>query len=414
MPYRKFVERIDVSGWEVETDKGYRPVRAVGKTVPYEVWEVETEGGRLLRCADTHILFDEGWNEVFAKDLRTGSPATRIWTSSGIEEVKSVRRTGMEEGMYDVEVDSPDHRYVANGLVSHNSIFLCNDAANFMKMGKNVAFITLEMSEKKVIKRIGANLLDIPTREYDAFANDQEKMARRISDFRKRQLTPLGRLFIKEYPTGCCTTIDVENYVRQLEETHGIKIHVVVLDYINIMRNYRNPNSENTYMSVKQLAEDLRGIAVKNNLLIITATQSTRTAFDSSDIVLSQVSESMGLVATSDTVYGIIQDNEMRINNEYLLKILKIRDGAGKNDKMKMIIDYAKMRMKEEGTVISETGTVSGGKPPKPTTVIKAPPKPDEGGETREEGFSRGGFTVTDLRKIRGESGEISQSDLDF
>ena len=420
MREKKFVDKVDVADWLVETDDGFKPVKSVGKTVPYNVWEVKTNTGKTLNCADTHVLFDDKWKEVFAQNLTKGK--SKIKTVDGDETVAKVRKTDMVETMYDLEVDDGKHRYITNGIVSHNSIFLCNDAANFVKMGKNIAFITLEMSEKKVIKRIGANLLDIPIGKYDKFSNDREFMVKRITEFRKRQLTPLGRLFIKEFPTGCCTTIDIENYVRQLEETHGIKIHAVVVDYINIMRNHRNTNSDNTYITIKQLAEDLRAVAVKMNLLVITATQSTRTAFDSNDIVLSQVSESMGLVATSDTVYGIIQDNELKINNEYLLKMLKIRDGYGKNDKIKLNIDYSKQRLTEQGLVIFEDGTTNDVNEMKPTKVIrgKQPSMVSRRSKDADDGsdaFSSEGIhklTPQDMRRLKEQEQELSQSDLDF
>lgn len=420
MSEKKFVDKIDVRDWLVETDDGFKPVKTIGKTIPYNVWNIKTHTGKTLDCADTHVLFNGKWREVLAKDLVKGE--SKLRTVNGLETVTEVRKTDRVENMYDLEVDDDKHRYITNGFVSHNSIFLCNDAANFIKMGKNVAFITLEMSEKKVIKRIGANLLDIPISKYDTLSNDRDYMVKRITEFRRKQLTPLGRLFIKEYPTGCCTTIDIENYIRQLEETHGIKIHAVVIDYINIMRNHRNSNSENTYITIKQLAEDLRAVAVKMNLLVITATQSTRTAFDSNDIVLSQVSESMGLVATSDTVYGIIQDNELKINNEYFLKMLKIRDGFGKNNKLKLNIDYSRQRLTETGVWIHEDGTVNDINEQKPTKVIKVKQqgfgkRRSDNADDGEDAFGSVGIhklTPQDMRRYKEQQEEISQSDLDF
>jgi hypothetical protein len=214
----------------------------------------------------------------------------------------------------------------------------------------------------------------------------------------------------------------LENYVKQLEEIHGIKIHAVVLDYINIMKNHRNSNSDNTYITIKQLAEDLRAVAVKMNLLVITATQSTRTAFDSNDIVLSQVSESMGLVATADTVYGIIQDNELKINNEYFMKILKIRDGYGKNEKIKLNIDYSKQRLTENGMVVLEDGTVKDVDEAKPTKVIKGKQpgtvlRRGKGADDGSDAFSSEGIhrlTPQEMRRLKEQEDEISQSDLDF
>lgn len=426
MDFRKFENKIDVSDWLVETDNGYAPIKTIGKTVPYKVFEIKTNLGKRLRCADTHILFDSEWDEIYAKDLNKDTRPDKVQTVDGVETIESVVETCDVENMFDLEVDSNEHRYYTNGLLSHNSIFLCNDAANFMRAGKNVLFVTCEMSDKKVIKRIGANVLDIDLKDYDSISNDDERMGKRLQEFRRKQLIPLGRLFIKEYPTSCCTTIDLENHIKQIEDTEGFKIHVVVIDYINIMRNYRNPNSENTYMNIKQIAEDLRAIATRRNCLILTATQSTRSAFDSSDITLSQVAESMGLVATADTVYGIIQDDEQKMNYEYFLKMLKIRDGFGKNSKMKLNIDYPKMRLTEDGMIINEDGS-SSLSDSKPTTKIKTkkiePVKKIEPNRDKwethkdvDENFGGGRIKVRDIRELKKEkkSGEPSQGDMPF
>lgn len=354
---RKFEETLDVRDWLVETDKGFSPIKRIGKTIPYDVYKITTSRGRKLLCADTHILYDTEYDEVYAKDLNKGTRPDHIITEDGVEMVTKAVKLGYKCNMYDIEVDDDNHRYYANGFLCHNSIFLCNDAANFMLAGKNVLFITCEMSDKKVIKRIGANLLDISIDEYDRLSLDSEAMAKKIISFRQRQLTPIGRLFVKEYPTSCCTAIDLDNYIKQIEEVQGFKVNVVVIDYINIMRNHRSSDSANTYINIKNLAEDLRAIAVRRNCLVLTATQSNRSAFDSNDITLSQIAESMGLVATADAVFGIIQDNEQKLNYEYYLKILKIRDGFGKNNKILMHIDYKRMRLTEDDVIITEDGT---------------------------------------------------------
>jgi predicted ATP-dependent serine protease len=160
-------------------------------------------------------------------------------------------------------------------------------------------------------------------------------------------LMPPGKLFVKKFPTSQATVIDLENYMLDLEETTGIKIKAVVIDYINILSNYRNPNSENTYMKIKQLAEDLRAMADRNQWLIVTATQIKRGAYNSTDISMEDIAESAGLAHTADMIYAIIQDELMHSEWEYWLKILKIRDGEGKNLKCKFKINYEYMRLNE-------------------------------------------------------------------
>lgn len=226
------------------------------------------------------------------------------------------------------------------------SIFLANDAANAVKMGHNTAVITAEMAAHKFVKRIGSNLLSIPMNEYQDKAKNKDFIKRKLESVGDG-FTPPGQLFIKQFPTSQATVLDIEAYLKQIEEERKIKLGVVVIDYINILANYRNPNSENTYLKIKQIAEDLRAMGVRNNWLIITATQITRSGYNASDITMTDVAESAGLSHTADVMLGIIQDDLMRANNEYWLKILKMRDGEGKGTKCRLVINYNYMRLTE-------------------------------------------------------------------
>jgi archaellum biogenesis ATPase FlaH len=226
------------------------------------------------------------------------------------------------------------------------SIFLANDAANFVKMGTNTVVITAEMAAHKFVKRIGSNLLTIPINDYSEKAKNKEHIKRRLETVGDG-FNPPGQLFIKQFPTSQATVLDIESYVSQIEEERQIKIGAVVVDYINILANYRNPNTENTYMKIKQIAEDLRAMGIRNNWLIVTATQITRSGYNSSDITMTDIAESAGLSHTADVMLGIIQDDLMKANLEYWLKILKIRDGEGKGTKCKLDIDYTYMRLIE-------------------------------------------------------------------
>ena len=241
------------------------------------------------------------------------------------------------------------------------SVFLCNDAAEFVRRGKNVLYITCEMSAAKVNRRIGANLFDITLEEYDKMVEDPSKVKKKLNNLTTMSMMPLGKLFVKEFPTGQGTVLDVERYIKDIEEKQKFKVDVVIIDYINIMCNYRLPNSESTYLKIKQIAEDLRGVAVKYNLSIITATQCGRNALDKSDINMEDVAESMGLLHTVDTCFGIIQTELMRAGEEneegiyvpyYYLKILKIREGEGRDTKFRVDANYNKMKLFERDGVI--------------------------------------------------------------
>ena len=363
----KFVDiHDDYSDWEIETDKGWSDITCVGKTIEYEVWEVKTKSGKILQCADNHILFDDSFSEIFAKDLNKDYRPDKIWIkgedgSLVLDTVISVKNLGYSENMYDVQIADKNHRYYTNDILSHNSIFLCNDAAYFVRAGKNVLFITCEMAKEKVTRRISANLFDMKLEDYDILVESPEKVRKKLNNFYNMNGFPPGKLRIKELPTGQGTVFDVEKLIKEVEDTFKYKVDVVLIDYINIMSNYRQPNSENTYLKIKSLAEDLRGLAVKYDLIVDTASQIGRSALNESDIDITDVSESMGLIHTVDSCIGVIQTEDMRVGdlNEdgiavpyYWLKVLKIREGEGKDTKFRVDINYNKMKLIERSDVI--------------------------------------------------------------
>jgi KaiC/GvpD/RAD55 family RecA-like ATPase len=236
------------------------------------------------------------------------------------------------------------------------SLWLGNIASQAVKGGHNVAVISLEMNDRKYVKRLGANLLGIPVNAYSDIVEDQVKLKKKIQSLTYDNLKVPGRLFVKEFPTSQASALDVERYLKKVEEHNGIKFKVVVIDYINIMKNWRNPNSENTYMKIKQLAEDIRGMAMANEWAIITATQTKQSDFDSTDLSINSAAESSGLVATVDGLFGIIQDPMMYANREYKLKLIANRDDGYKNAYKMFDVDYTYMRISENSIPMHTEG----------------------------------------------------------
>lgn len=227
------------------------------------------------------------------------------------------------------------------------SLLLCVDAADYMKMGKDVLYISLEMNAQKVNKRIGANVLNIDVNKYDQLSSDSDYMAKKISDFKNSHLTDLGSITVKKYPTSTATVDDIDNYIGKVEDNLGKKFDVVCIDYINILKDRRNPNTENTYIKIKNLCEDLRALAERRNFVCLTATQTGKQGFESSDLKLSDIAESAGLAATADNIIAIIQTPEMNLNKFYWLKLIKVRDGSGKNKRCKFNVNYNYMQLYE-------------------------------------------------------------------
>lgn len=351
-PYKKFVETFTFGDsseeYEVLTDTGWSDIKAIGKTILYEAWKLVTTTYE-LKAADNHIVFRKKANglfeEAFLNELCINDV---ILTKSGEEKVISIGPTGYFENMFDLQLADDNRRYYTDGILSHNSIWLANMAASAVKLGYNTAVISLEMRDRKVIKRLGANMLGITMREYQKTADDQLGLKRKISTIGYDSLQTPGRLWVKEFPTSSAGVPDIERWLQKMEELKGVKFKVIVLDYINILKNWRNPNTENMYMKIKQIAEDLRAMAMRNDWAIITATQVNRSGFGSTDLSINNISESAALGHTVDAMFGIIQDEIMHANREYILKLLANRDDGHKNSRRKFLINYDYMFLSED------------------------------------------------------------------
>ena len=236
---------------------------------------------------------------------------------------------------------------------SGKSLWMQNLCAASVKHGENNAYISLELPEEMIHNRIGANMFNIPSADYEKYAEDEESMKQRITLFKKSCLIPPGQLIVKSFPTSTLSVIELESYLLAKEEelsteTKKFKFKNVFVDYINIMKNYRNPNSENTYMKIKQLAEDLKAMGIKNGWAIITATQTTRSQYDTNDMSGNQVSESVGLGATVDAMFGIIADALMKAQGKYFLKCLYDRVAPEDNKRKLFNLDKTYLRITED------------------------------------------------------------------
>lgn len=236
------------------------------------------------------------------------------------------------------------------------SIWLCNIAKWYMDNGSNVVYVSAEMGKHKVLRRIGSNMFGIENKEYFIKMSDKEFAKNKIKEYKQRvgglfeisNEKKIGELFIEEFPTSQLTIPQLQSYiVDKIEKKRKIKIDVVIIDYINLLSNYRNPNSENTYMKIKQLAEDMRGMARRHEWGIHTATQLKRDAYNSTDFNLEDAAESAALGHTVDFAYGIIQDTLMHSNRKYKIKVLKNRDEGYKYSSQTFDINYDIMRLEQ-------------------------------------------------------------------
>ena len=223
------------------------------------------------------------------------------------------------------------------------SLFMCHQAASCLMMNKNVLYITMEMSEERIAERIDANLLDVTMEELSVLPKTayDKKM-----DRLKKKCT--GKLIVKEYPTASANANHFRHLLQELRTKKNFKADVIYIDYLNICSSFRIRGGTNagSYAIVKAIAEELRGLAVEFNVPIISATQTNRTGFSSSDIGLEDTSESFGLPATADFMVAISQTEELEALNQYMIKQLKNRYAdPGFHRRFVVGVDKSKMRL---------------------------------------------------------------------
>ena len=223
------------------------------------------------------------------------------------------------------------------------SLFMCHFASSVLLQGKNVLYITLEMAEEKIAERIDANLLNTAIQNLSDLPKPMfDKKVAKIS--KKTQ----GTLIIKEYPTASAHSGHFKALLNELALKKSFKPDIIFVDYLNICASsrYRANTSINSYSYIKAIAEELRGLAVEANVPILSATQTTRSGFASSDVDLTDTSESFGLPATADLMFALISTEELEGLNQIMVKQLKNRYNDPTIYKRFIIgIDRAKMRL---------------------------------------------------------------------
>jgi replicative DNA helicase len=223
------------------------------------------------------------------------------------------------------------------------SLFMCHFASSVLLQGKNVLYITMEMAEEKIAERIDANLLNVNIQDLtDLPKNMFENKVTNLS--KKTQ----GSIIIKEYPTASAHSGHFKSLLNELALKKSFRPDIIFIDYLNICASsrYRGNSTVNSYSYIKAIAEELRGLAVEANVPIVSATQTTRSGYGSSDVELTDTSESFGLPATADLMFALISTDDLEGLGQILVKQLKNRYNDPTIHKRFVVgIDRAKMRL---------------------------------------------------------------------
>jgi len=222
------------------------------------------------------------------------------------------------------------------------SLFMCHVASSYLLQGLNVLYITLEMAEERIAERIDANLLDVTM-------EDLHDMPKQLYDGKIKKLREKtqGQLIVKEYPTASAHSGHFKSLINELALKKSFRPDVIFIDYLNICASSRFKGGNiSSYFYIKAIAEELRGLAVEQNVPIFSATQTTRTGFVSTDIGLEDTSESFGLPATADFMFALMSNEELEALGQMKVKQLKNRYNDPSVNRAFIIgVDRAKMRL---------------------------------------------------------------------
>lgn len=347
--YDKFVEAYEIDDLEVETPNGWVNIEGIGKTIEFDEYRIITSGGKELICADKHILYrcdnldfcskKTDITEIYCEDLKLGN---LIMTKDGPEMIMDFSKTGNKSHMYDLQLsEGSNKQYYTNDILSHNSLWMQNFAVKSADMGHNVLYITLEMSERKVMKRLGAMRLKIPINDYDTTSLDSDLISKKIKHLTRSSEggdlfdKSVGKIVTKFFAAGTANLSDLDNYIQRYSDKKGIKFDLIIIDYITLIASNKGTN-DSLYIKGKFLAEGLRALGSKYKCPVITGVQVAKDAWNSTDITLESVPESKAIAETADTFFAIIRTEEMKRRNVYRFKLLKQRDGDFLKSQIKM------------------------------------------------------------------------------
>ena len=225
------------------------------------------------------------------------------------------------------------------------SLFMCHMAANCLSQGKNVLYVTLEMAEERIAERIDANLMNISME--DLHSLPKKMFEDKIAQIQKNTG---GKLIVMEYPTASAHSGHFRGLLKEFAIKKSFKPDILFIDYLNICSSSRFKGNANvgSYFYIKAIAEELRGLAVETNVPIMSATQTTRSGFTSTDIGLEDTSESFGLPATADFMFAITSSEELDKVNQVAIKQLKNRYGDPNTNRRFVVgIDRSKMKLSD-------------------------------------------------------------------
>lgn len=299
------------------------------------------------------VIVEDSMNANFIKEDDLGSDfddaeahsqdSSVLKINSGFNTINTMLGGGWDRGTLNCLMSETN-----NG----KSLWMQNFAVRAANLGNNVLYITLEMSEKKVLKRLGAMRLNIPINDYDEISKDKEFMMKKINALKNSSddlfEKKIGKIITKFWAAGTATVNDFDFFIQKLKDKANIKIDFIIIDYITLIAPVKGVSGDNLYSKGKSIAEGLRAIAAKYDCPVLTAVQVAKDAWNASDITLESVPESKAIAETADTFFAIIRTDEMKKINLYRFKLLKQRDGDFSKSQMRINLNSKYLTLENE------------------------------------------------------------------
>jgi replicative DNA helicase len=349
--YKEIKERIDglednkTSNveWLIEETEKYCQDRAVYNAIMDSIQIIDNKKKDIGRGAIPELLtkalgvsFDTNIGHDYIEDAETRYEFYHrkdVRIEFDVELINTITKGGLKKKTLNV---------LLAGSGVGKSALMCHFAANNIGQGKNVLYITMEMSEEEICKRIDANRMNVTMDDLDTMPKDT--FIKRINSLKSKNI---GKLIVKEYPTSSAGAAHFRHLLNELRLKKNFVPDVIYIDYINICSSTRMKmgGSVNSYSYIKSIAEEIRALSVEFNVPIVSATQSNRDGYGTSDMDLTNTSESMGLVHTVDIMLALISTEELEGMNQIMIKQLKNRY-ADLNKHRRFVVGIDRSRMK--------------------------------------------------------------------
>lgn len=321
----------------IDSPDGYVPVVDTIIKQKVKMYRITLQSGKTLTCSYDHYLQDHLGEWVYAQNLIIGS---KLLTVDGIEFVTSIHELPGDT-TYDVEVGHANHRFYTNGISSHNtgkSLFLQNLALNLVKQGLNVIYISLELSEELTSMRMDSMLTEVGTR--DIFRSLDTVELKVAAAGRKS-----GDLYIRQIPQGS-TCNDLKVYLKNYEIERQKRPDVLIVDYLDLLfPNNKKINPGDLFIKDKFVTEELRGLGVERNMIVLTASQLNRSSVTEQEHDHSMIAGGISKIQTADNVISIFASAAMKERGQYQVQFLKTRSSSGVGSKVYLGFDPNTLRI---------------------------------------------------------------------